>query len=532
MKKICAILIIQALLQSRATSQTSTEPPLAAPPSGIPNQTIDPNRAGPDSSPMGLSQTLENTGTFNPQDPPSPVVTLRVRVPASVSPGGEAVYRIHVDNISPATAHRVRVRNPIPNNARFISADPKPDNDGTELTWLFGSLKPGEQRLITMVLQADGKGDIENTARVSFEHGQTTKTRVASAIKLEKKSPERAMVFDSWTYSIDVINTGTSAISDIVVTDTIPDGLEFLTSNPSTKGENPLTWNIGKLDPGQHQRIDYQVTAKKSGEFLTTAKLTANGGIVRESACKVIVGESKLKMYKSGPDKRAVGRPATYHITIENDGQTQIKNIRISSKVDPSFVMLAASGGGRLVGTDVFWEIPYLEPGNRKTVQMVIRSSKAGELVSRAECVGDKLSQGLQGEKSTIFEKRADWALEIDKTVDPIDVNEKATYTIKIINFGQVPVNSSSLIVSLPENWRNGTGKFDQRTVAQSGSTITFPIQEIIQPGRELQFQVLATPMMNGKGSIKAELVSGGVIMATSSETIQVLPSRGSASLP
>lgn len=532
MKNLLALLVIFVLFQCQSISQTSTEPPLATPPRGIPNQPIDPNRAVPENSSMGLSQALDNMGTFNPQDPPSPVVTLRVRVPASVSPGGEAVYRIHVDNISPATAHRVRVRNPIPNNARFISAEPKPENDGNELTWLFGSLKPGEQRLITMVLQADGKGDIENTARVSFEHGQTTRTKVASAIKLEKKSPEKAMVFDSWTYSIDVINTGTSPISDIVVTDTIPEGLEFLTSNPSTKGENPLTWNIGKLDPGQYQRIDYQVTAKKSGEFATTAKLTANGGITRESSCKIIVGESKLKMYKSGPDKRAVGRPATYHITIENDGSTQVKNIRLSSKIDSSFVMLATSGGGRLIGTDVFWEFPYLEPGNRKTVQMVVRSSKPGELISRAECVADKISQGLQGEKSTIFEKRADLALEIDKTVDPVEVNEKATYTIKIINFSLVPVNSSSLVVSLPEDWRNGTGKFDQRTVAQSGSTITLPIQEIIQPGRELQFQIMATPMMNGKASIKAELISGGVIMATSSESIQVLPSRNSAALP
>jgi len=506
--------------------QTPAEPPLASPPSGLPSRGPDQAKNPAEPQPGVIEPGLEAQGTYNPQDPPVPVVTVRVRVPASVSPGGEAVYKIHVDNVSGAMAHRVRVRNLIPSNTKYVSADPKPESDGQELVWLFGTMKAGEQRVITMVLQADGKGDIENTARVSFEHGQTTKTRVASAMRIEKRAPERAMVLDSWTYTIDVSNTGTSPVGDIVISDTIPDGLDFLTSNPSTKGENPLLWNIGKLDPGQTRRIEYQVAAKKAGEYSSMAKLSAAGGLSREAFCRTVVGESKLKMYKSGPDRRAVGRPATYHITLENEGNNQIRNIRITSKVDASFVMLAASGGGRLIGGEVVWDIPYIEPDQRKTFQLVVRATKPGELRSRAECVAERLGQGIQAEKTTVFEQRNDLVLEIDKTVDPVEVGELATYTIKLINLGQIAINSPFLQLNLPGDWKNASGRGAGIIATQIGTNLNFGGLSSIEPGRELQFQITAAPMSASKGQLKAEILVGGSAVSASIESVQILPSQ------
>ena len=505
-----------------AHSQSGGEPPLAAPPTGTPVPR-EPAKTAIPSAPGALEPGIESQGTYNPQDPPAPVVTVRVRVPAAVSPGGEAIFKIHVDNVSSAMAHRVRVRNPIPAHAKFVSADPKPEVEGQELVWLFGSMKPGEQRVITMVLQADGMGDLESTARVGFEHGQTTRTRVASAVRITKKAPERALVFDSWTYTIDVFNTGAAAIPDVVVVDTVPEGLEFLTSNPSTKGENPLTWSIGKIEAGQSKRIEYQVAAKKAGEYETPVKLTAAGGISRDATCRTVVGESKLRMYKSGPDRRAVGRPATYHITLENDGATQVKNIRVSSKIDPTFVMLAASGGGRVAGGEVVWDIPYLDPNQRKTLQLVVRATKPGELISRAECIAERLGTGIQGEKNTVFEQKKALVIEIDKTVDPVEVGENATYTIKVVNLGTAPVAASSLQVTLPQDWKNASGRGSSGVATVVGTTLTFAQVPAIDPGREYQFQVTGVPAGPSKGQIKADVVVGGASAATTTESVQVL---------
>src|SRR6266446_327028 len=57
------------------------------------------------------------------EDPPTPAVAVRVRVPASSAAGKELEYHILVENISQAAAHHVMVRNPLPSNARFVRAD-------------------------------------------------------------------------------------------------------------------------------------------------------------------------------------------------------------------------------------------------------------------------------------------------------------------------------------------------------------------------------------------------------------------------
>src|SRR5712692_5137775 len=47
-------------------------------------------------------QTKPMLGTAEPQDPPAPIVILRVRVPASAVAGQELAYRLCVENCSTA----------------------------------------------------------------------------------------------------------------------------------------------------------------------------------------------------------------------------------------------------------------------------------------------------------------------------------------------------------------------------------------------------------------------------------------------
>src|SRR5437660_1587149 len=60
-----------------------------------------------------------------PCDPPTPVVKIRVRVPACGAPGEPIEYRIRISNESPADAHHVVVKNVLPANARLLRASPE-----------------------------------------------------------------------------------------------------------------------------------------------------------------------------------------------------------------------------------------------------------------------------------------------------------------------------------------------------------------------------------------------------------------------
>src|SRR5207237_269889 len=98
--------------------------------------------------------------------------------PASAAAGQDLEYRIIVENASRAPAHHVVVRNPLPAHAIFVRATPKPDETGAELLWRLGTLDGCGSREIVLVLSPTGGGDVDNCARVQFEHGQCVTTRV------------------------------------------------------------------------------------------------------------------------------------------------------------------------------------------------------------------------------------------------------------------------------------------------------------------------------------------------------------------
>ena len=114
----------------------------------------------------------------NREDPPTPVVAIRVRVPASAAAGQELEYHICIENLSAASAHHVIVRNPLPANARFVRAKPEPSAKEPELVWNLGTLEACGCREIVLVLSPTGTGDIQDCARVQFEHGQCVTTRI------------------------------------------------------------------------------------------------------------------------------------------------------------------------------------------------------------------------------------------------------------------------------------------------------------------------------------------------------------------
>ncbi len=502
------------------------EPPLSpATPQNIPSAPAAPAPAPGLAPPV---QPAMPEGTYNPVDPPAPQVHLRVRVPARVAPGAELTYTITVENPSLVPAHRVRVRSSAPTSSKFLRAVPQPENEGQELVWNLGTLQPSAKKTISLTVEADGTGDVDNTARVSFEHGETTKTRVASAMQIIKKGPSQAQVQDTWTYTIDIQNTGQTPLANLKVTDILPDGLDFLTSQPSTKGENPLSWTLDRLEPQQVRRIEYQVSAKKPGTYDTKASVSIAGGSKREASWKTVVSEPKLDLILAGPDFRAVNRPATYHITVTNESNTTAQNVRLSTKMAQGVTFLAASSGGREFQGEVRWDLGILQPGQRRSVNFVVRANSPIKLIQRVEMTADKLGLGLQAEKGTTFSGKDPVVLELDKSIDPIELGEPGTYTIRLINRGSTLVNNPGLVVTMPESFGQVDGRGPTQA-SKNGSTITFAPLTRLEPGREAVYSITATGKQPGSGKILVEMtgtLEGANPGPKLQEGVQVLPSK------
>ena len=87
----------------------------------------------------------------------------------------------------------------------------------------------------------------------------------------------KANVGDELTYTITVKNArGAAAASNVVVEDTLPNGLEFINSNPSPTSQNgqKLTWTISSIADGGSATITLKVKASEAGTYANTATIS------------------------------------------------------------------------------------------------------------------------------------------------------------------------------------------------------------------------------------------------------------------
>jgi uncharacterized repeat protein (TIGR01451 family) len=423
---------------AQGTAPSSPEPPLVEAPAA------PPPAPGP-----GMA-----AGCPGPADPPVPVVALRVRVPAQVHPGQELEYHLFVENRSAAAAHHVLVRNPLPANARFVRAVPPPGRTEPELLWELGTLEPCARREIVLVLASTGPGEVRDCARVQFEHGECVRTRVTGAappvppapagLVLTKQGPAEAHLYDALTYRLTVSNRGTSPAAGVRVTDTLPEGLEPAGS------KTPLTWDLGTLEPGQQRSVEYQALAKKAGRWTNRAVVTTAAGDRREASATVLVGSAGLELTKTGPARRFVNRPATYQLTVRNPGSRPATNVVLTDVLPERVTFVSASDGGRLTDRQVQWSAGTLAPGARRTVQVVLRATAAGEVVNRATARADR-DLKAEAQAATVFEAAAGLTADVEDQDDPVAVGAETKYTITVLNQGAAPATGVVVRAMVPE---------------------------------------------------------------------------------
>jgi len=510
---------------------TSTEPPLAgstAPPQSAPSVPAFPTTP---------AQAAPASGPACTQDPPAPTVAIRVRVAATAAAGQELQYRLYIENRSDAPAHHVLVRDPVPANAEYVRATPEPSARVPELQWNMGTLAAGACKDILLVLRPTGTGDVQDCARVQFEHGQCVTTHIQPAattqapppkqppaLVLQKHGPTAALRYEPLTYQLSVCNNGGAPVTGIRLVDTLPEGLELLDK------KTPLTWDVGTLAAGKCHTIEYKAIAKMPGKFTNRVVAAADGGLKQEAASTVTITEAKVALDAAGPHARYVNTPTTFTLTVRNTGSTPLGNVVLNHPMPAGTALLRASNGGRFVGDGVQWWLGTIPPGSACNVQITWRSPQAGQVCLHPVVTTDH-GLRVQTDVCTDFVAASALSFSVDDTDDPIEVGTRTTYRIAVVNQGQVPATHVRLVATAPPEMRIEQPASPYHVeLAQDGHTITIDMPTI-EPKQKLSLEVPVLPLKAGDVRFHVEmtadqLTSGRPVVEEESTTIYAdLPS-------
>jgi uncharacterized repeat protein (TIGR01451 family) len=128
---------------------------------------------------------------------------------------------------------------------------------------------------------------------------------------------------DTLHFTVTYINNGMVGYTNVVLTDLIPTGLTFLSSDPpQARGPNPLVWNLGNVAPNQMEQIRIYVRANGVGTYFNKIVATSGTNVLAEALGSVEVSyKSLLRGDKTvAPETTAPGGTVTYTLTVYNDG--------------------------------------------------------------------------------------------------------------------------------------------------------------------------------------------------------------------
>jgi len=412
-------------------------------------------------------------------------------------------YDIVVSNPSQVPANDVVVTDPLPAGVEFVSSTPSAQLSGQTLSWSLGSLAGGASQTISVKVKSGKSGRYDNCADVRAAMGLSARdcadTLITQpALELQKTCPPEVTLCDEFTYTITVRNRGDGDATNVRVSESMPSGVE------TEDGRTSLTFDAGTLEPGQAKQASVNVRAKQPGEYKNTATATGDGGLTAEASCTTLVRQPVLKVTKTGPDKRYVGRPLEYQVTVANTGDTAARDTMLIDTLPAGASVQNISDQGSQSGNQVTWNLGTLEPGQSRTVSMTLRAESRGVLrnsaVARAFCAEDS------AETQTEVEGIPAVLLEVVDLADPIEVGQNETYEIVVTNQGSADGTNIRVVATLADEqeYVSGTGPTPGTA---AGKVVTFAPLPVLAPQAKATYRVTAKAAKAGDVRFKITMI-------------------------
>jgi uncharacterized repeat protein (TIGR01451 family) len=276
-------------------------------------------------------------------------------------------------------------------------------------------------------------------------------------LSIDKSGPALVLPGQPITYSLTVTNTGTLTATNLVITDTLPLGANYLNGGTLMPGD-VVSWTLPSMGIGASEQVQFAVTASHTITNANYAVTSAEGAFAVGQKAVVTSGYPRLAIGKSGPALVFPREPITYSLSVTNTGTLNATNLVITDTLPAGATYL--NGGTLVPGGVVSWTLPSLGIGADAQVQFAVTASQtitnAVYAVSSAEgasAVGRQVVVTSDG-RNVYYP-----VLSIDKSGPALALPSRPfTYTLSITNTGTLTATNLVITDTLPAgaNYLNG----------------------------------------------------------------------------
>ena len=308
---------------------------------------------------------------FPTGDPRTSAVMLHQVMPGEVVRGQDFDFTYHVTNLTNNEIQNVIVSLNSKSNLTISKSDPRANTGGDGMVWAMGDFGPCETKIIRLTGSAGKVGQASDCITVSYNNYLcATLNVVEPALALSKTATERALKCDEIVFRFTVKNTGTGAANNVVITDTLPEGVAM------ANGSRNVNIPVGTLASGESKTYEVKAMASDTGTFRNTANATADGGLTAESgSTSTVIVAPELALSSKCSETQFLGRNMSFNYTLKNTGNGEAANTMASATIPAGTSLVRASDGGQVQGNRVVWNYGTLAAGAERDFSITVLAS-------------------------------------------------------------------------------------------------------------------------------------------------------------
>ncbi|MCA9971121.1 MAG: DUF11 domain-containing protein [Anaerolineales bacterium] len=274
--------------------------------------------------------------------------------PDPVIPGRVLTYTVTVTNQGPSDlTSAAALTDVLPAAVSFVSVTPGSPacaHAGGEVTCAVPPLASGSSTIVTVVVTVDAAANapLHNSATVVGADADpdmgnntaviTTAIKTADLALVKSALPDPVVAGEQLTYTLDITNLGPDGATDVLVVDTLPAGVSFVSAVPGsptcTEAGGVVTCMLGALANGAATQVGIVtlVDSSATGSVENTAVVSAaeydadptNNGVTTTTGISL---EADLSLTNSdGQVNIVAGEALTYTLTVGNAGPSDVSS--------------------------------------------------------------------------------------------------------------------------------------------------------------------------------------------------------------
>jgi conserved repeat domain len=338
-----------------------------------------------------------------------------------------------------------------------------------------------------------GIGHAEATAQVPVGGLHVT----TSDLKITKTADNtKPKYLQNVTFTLKVHNNGPDAATGVTVTDKLPAGLKYISSN-GKYNSNTGVWTIGNLASGSDAvlKITAQVIASNT-QITNIASVTENNcdpdQSNDQSNTTINVGAaSDLGITKTVDNKNPKYlQKVTFTLTAHNYGPDNATGVTVTDKLPTGLKYISSSGNYN--PTTGVWTIGNLASGSDAVLTIVAQATspntKVTNTATTSETNYDPKSSNDKATAIVNIGPAADLAVGISVNNTHPKYLQKVTFTITASNYGPMDAKSVTVTLKMPAGFKyvskDPNVKYDSKTGVwtignlKSGSKVVLHVVE------------------------------------------------------